>query len=90
VDLYSRTDDNEWVFQKRAYIQTVNLPNGATHTESITYIVPQGVGSVSFKVKIDAEDEAYESNEGDNWSRIETFSIYSRRSFAKFLEMIED
>jgi hypothetical protein len=30
---------------------------------------------VSFKAKIDAEDEAFESNEGDNWTEVQTFSV---------------
>lgn len=75
VDLYARTDNGDWVFQRRAYIKATNLPSGATHTETITYVVPSGVSEVSFKAKIDAEDEAYESNEGDNWSQVLTFQV---------------
>lgn len=75
VDIYVRQDAGDWTFLKREYVQAVNLPSGATHTESITYTVPQGVSEVSFKAKIDAEDEAYEANEGDNWTGIQTFPI---------------
>ncbi|MBP9697959.1 MAG: CHAP domain-containing protein [Candidatus Moranbacteria bacterium] len=75
VDLYARTDENSWVFQKRDYVQATNLYSGATHTENLTYTIPNGVSSVSFKFKIDAEDEAYEANEGDNWSGIKTFQV---------------
>lgn len=75
VDLYSRVGVNDWVFAKRAYIQATNLPSGATHTESVTYTIPSGVSEVSFKAKIDAEDEAYEANEGDNWTEIQTFQV---------------
>jgi surface antigen len=75
VDIYVRQDTGDWVFLKREYIQAVNLPSGATHTESVTYTVPQGVREVSFKAEIDAEDEAYEVNEGDNWTEIQTFQM---------------
>lgn len=75
VDIYVRQDNDDWVFLKREHIQAVNLPSGATHTESITYVVPSGVNEVSFKAKIDAEDEAYEANEGDNWTEIQTFQV---------------
>lgn len=75
LDLYARTDSNDWVFQKRAYIQAVNLPSGATHTETLTYVVPSGVSEVSFKFKVDADDEAYEANEGDNWSGVKSFQV---------------
>lgn len=75
VDIYVQENLGDWTFLKREYIQAVNLPSGATHTESVTYIIPQGVSEVSFKAKIDAEDEAYEANEGDNWTEIQTFQI---------------
>ncbi len=75
VDIYVRQDTGDWVFLKREYIQAVNLPSGATHTESITYTIPPGVSEVSFKAKIDAQDEAYEANEGDNWTEIQTFQV---------------
>lgn len=75
ADIYVRQDTGDWVFLKREYIQAVNLPSGATHTESVTYTIPQGVREVSFKAKIDAEDEAYEANEGDNWTEIQTFQM---------------
>lgn len=75
VDLYVRENLGDWRFLQRTYIQATSLPSGATHTETVQYIVPSGVSTVSFKAKIDAEDEASESNEGDNWSRIETFRI---------------
>lgn len=90
VDFYVRTGDEEWVFYSRQYIQATNLPSGGTHTETVQYTVPKNVSTVSFKVKIDAEDEAYESNESDNWSRVETFSVFYRRSLKKLLELTED
>jgi hypothetical protein len=75
VDLYAQEGTNDWIFLKREYIQAVNLPSGGTHTETVSYTVPIGISQdISFKVKIDAEDEAYEANEGDNWSKSETFS----------------
>ncbi len=75
VDIYVRQDAGDWTFLKREYIQAANLPSGATHTESVAYTIPQGVSEVSFKAKIDAEDEAYEANEGDNWTGIQTFQM---------------
>ncbi|QQR78071.1 MAG: hypothetical protein IPJ68_03180 [Candidatus Moraniibacteriota bacterium] len=75
VDLYARLDLGDWFFLKREYIQATNLPSGATHTEHIDYTVPLGVSTISFKAKIDAEDEAFESNEGDSWTEIQTFSV---------------
>lgn len=75
VDLYARLDLGDWFFLKREYIQATNLPSGATHTEHIDYTVPPGVSTISFKAKIDAEDEAFESNEGDSWTEIQTFSV---------------
>jgi surface antigen len=77
VDLHARLDIGDWFFLKREYIQATNLPSGATHTEHMDYPVPPGVSTISFKAKIDAEDEASESNEGDNWSAVQTFSVVS-------------
>ncbi len=77
VDLYARLDSGDWFFLKREYIQATNLPSGSTHTEHVDYTVPPGVQTLSFKAKIDAEDEASESNEGDNWTEIQTFSVAS-------------
>lgn len=90
VDYYVRTGDDDWQFLSRQYIQATNLPSGGTHTETVQYTVPKSISTVSFKVKIDAEDEAYEANEGDNWSRIETFSVFYRRSLKKLLELTEE
>jgi hypothetical protein len=75
ADLYARLDSGDWFFLKRTYIQATNLPSGATHTEHVDYPVPSGASTVSFKAKIDAEDEAFESNEGDNWTEIQTFRV---------------
>lgn len=75
VDYYVWTGSGGWTFLSRQYIQATNLPSGGTHTETVQYTVPSGVSTLSFKVKIDAEDEAYEANEGDNWSRVETFQV---------------
>lgn len=74
VDLYYRSDEyGEWIFAKREYIKATNLPSGATHTENLTVTVPAGIRTISFKAKIDAEDEAYEANEGDNWTPVLTY-----------------
>lgn len=75
VDFYVRLDDGEWNRISRQYIRATNLSSGDTKTESVLYTIPHGIREVSFKVKIDAEDEASESNEGDNWSRVETFQV---------------
>lgn len=76
VDFYVREDDGEWVLiTPRGYIQATNLSSGATHTESFVYIVPHGITEVSFKWKLDAEDEAYEANESDNWAEVKTFQV---------------
>lgn len=85
VDYYVWTSSGGWTFLSRQYIQATNLPSGGTHTETVQYTVPQNVSTVSFKVKIDAEDEAYEANEGDNWSRIETFSVYYQTGIHRIL-----
>ncbi len=77
IDLYARLDSGDWFFLKREYIQATNLPSGSTHTEHVDYTVPPGTQTLSFKAKIDAEDEASESNEGDNWTEIQTFSVVS-------------
>lgn len=77
IDLYARLDSGDWFFLKREYIQATNLPSGSTHTEHVDYTVPPGIQTLSFKAKIDAEDEASESNEGDNWTEIQTFSVVS-------------
>lgn len=90
VDYYYRTGGEEWTFLVRQYIQATNLPSGGTHTETVQYTIPQGISQISFKVKIDAEDEAYEVNESDNWSRTENFTVFYRRSLKKLLEIIED
>lgn len=88
VDLYVCQDTEEWVRLKRSYIPASDLASGTVQTESITYTVPQGVSEVSFKAKIDAEDEAYESNEGDNWSRIETFQVENYAWLIPIINMI--
>lgn len=75
IDVYVREDIGDWRFLQREYTRASNLPNGATHTEHVVYTVPPGVNEVSFKAKIDAEDEASEAHEGDNWSAVLTFSI---------------
>lgn len=76
VDLYRRIGSGDWVYIKREYVKATNLPNDATHTESVTLMVPgTNLEPLSFKAKIDAEDEAMEANEGDNWSKIETFAV---------------
>ncbi|TXH02340.1 MAG: hypothetical protein E6P95_00130 [Candidatus Moraniibacteriota bacterium] len=77
TDFFVRVNDGDWTLLPRQYTKATNLPNGATHTETVPYTIPAGASTVSFKVKIDAEDEVYEANEGDNWSRIETFTVHS-------------
>lgn len=74
TDYYVRLDSGSWVFFRREYTKVSNLGSG-THTETVSYTVPQGISEVSFRVRIDAEDEVSEVNEGDNWSRIETFAV---------------
>lgn len=74
LDLYVRLDDGDWTKLPRQYIKANNLRDGKK-TEKVLYTIPEGVKQISFKVKLDAEDEVYESNEGDNWSRIETFTV---------------
>lgn len=88
VDIYVRQGVGDWTFLKREYIQATNLPSGGTHTESVTYTVPQGVNEVSFKAKIDAEDEAYEANEGDNWSEVKTFRVFNPAVFQTILNLL--
>lgn len=88
VDIYVRQGVGDWTFLKREYVQASNLPNGATHTESATYTIPQGVNEVSFKAKIDAEDEAYEANEGDNWSEVKTFRVFNPALFQTILNLL--
>lgn len=81
LDFYAREDLGEWYFLKREYIQATNLPSDATHTEHVDYIVPAGVSEVSFKAKIDAEDEAREANEGDNDSPVITLPINNNPTY---------
>ena len=86
VDYYYRLDDGEWVLYARDTIQDYNLGNGSK-VEYENFTVPAGISEVSFKTKIDAEDDGIEANEGDNWSRIETFSVLP---IAVILEILED
>lgn len=74
TDVYVRIDSGSWAFYQRKYTQASNLGSG-THTETVSYTVPNGVSEISFRAYVDAEDEVNESKEGDNWSRIETFRI---------------
>lgn len=89
VDFYVRLDDGEWIRISRQYIRATNLSSGDTKTESVLYTIPRGVREVSFKVKIDAEDEASESNEGDNWSRVETFTVRKDTLLDTFLPVLQ-
>lgn len=97
VDYYVQQGLDDWVFLGREYTQATYLDNGESHTETVTYVVPNTNGQeLSFKVKIDAEDEAIESHEGDNWSGIETFSVSATKKrktglpIATLLEIISD
>ena len=78
----------EWTWFHRGYITADKLTNGNTIQESAYATLPQGASEVSFKVKIDAEDEAYESNEGDNWSRIETFQVFDPAWLVPIINLI--
>lgn len=84
TDYYVRFGGGNWVFVQRKYTQTSNLAAG-THTETFAYTIPQGVSEISFRVKVDATNEVTESNESDNWSRIETFSVYYRTGIHRIL-----
>lgn len=76
IDLYWRQGMGDWVYLQREYTKAVNLPSGSTHTETVTLTVPNtSQEPLSFKAKIDAEDEAREANEGDNWTTTETFDV---------------
>lgn len=86
VDLYQRSGFGDWTFLKRGYIQVTNLSSGATHTEGVTFTVPNtNQEPLSFKAKIDAEDEAMEANEGDNWTPVETFDVNQDPRFVDFV-----
>lgn len=76
VDFYVQLGSGAaWTRVYRDYMSIANLTKGHVSQETYRYTIPSGVSQVSFKVKIDAEDEVSESNEGDNWSRIETFQV---------------
>lgn len=74
TDYYVRIGSGNWTFFKREYTQVSNLGSG-THTETSSYMIPQGISEISFRVNVDAENEVSETNESDNWSRIETFQV---------------
>jgi len=74
VDFHVRIDAGEWTRVSREYIKVDNLRD-SKKAESVQFTIPLGVKSIAFKVKIDAEDEVFEFNEGDNWSRVETFDV---------------
>lgn len=74
TDYYVRLDSGSWAFFRRQYTKVSSLGAG-THTETSSYTIPSGVSEISFRVKVDAENEVSETNEGDNWSRIETFRV---------------
>lgn len=84
TDYYVRFGGGNWVFIQRMYTKTSNLAAG-THTETVVYTIPRGVSEISFRVKVDATNEVNESNESDNWSRIETFSVYYRTGIHRIL-----
>lgn len=90
VDYYVWTGRGGWSFLSRQYIQAANLSSGSSRTETVAYTVPHGISEISFKVKVDAEDEAYESNEGDNWSRIETFQVETSSWLVPIINFILD
>lgn len=75
TDFYVRVNDGGWTKITRTYTQATNLDQGETHTEHVLYTIPQNARVVSFYAKTDAEKELTETNEGDNVSRIETFSV---------------
>ncbi len=76
TDYWVRIGNGDWERKNREYTKIKNLKEGETHTETFAYVVPYTGGqSMSFKVKIDAEDEVHESNEHDNTSRIDAFPV---------------
>lgn len=85
TDFYVRVNDGSWAKIARTYTQATNLDQGETHTEHVLYTIPQSAMTVSFYVKTDAEKELTETNEGDNVSRIETFSVYYRTGIHRIL-----
>lgn len=74
TDFYIRLGSGSWTLYKREYTKSSNLGSG-THTETVSYTVPSGISEISFRVHVDAQDEVIESDEGDNWSKTETFSV---------------
>lgn len=85
TDFYVRVNDGGWTKIARTYTQATNLDQGETHTEHVLYTIPQNAGTISFYVKTDAEKELTETNESDNVSRIETFSVYYRTGIHRIL-----
>jgi hypothetical protein len=73
---YRISNTGSWTYLGRKYTKAVNLPKGSTHTETLRFTIPNIAGqTISFKAKIDAEQEVWEWNELDNTSRVETFQI---------------
>jgi subtilase family serine protease len=65
-----------WNKIAREYMKATNLTKDATPTETVRYVIPETFGeTLSFQATIDAEGEAIESNEADNTSRVETYSV---------------
>lgn len=76
IDFYAQYGSGTaWTRIYRGYMTIDKLDKGRVIQETYRFTVPAGVTEVSFKVQIDAEDEVSESNESDNWSRIETFQV---------------
>ncbi|MGB3072642.1 MAG: CHAP domain-containing protein [Candidatus Moraniibacteriota bacterium] len=75
TDFYVRINGGNWSKIARTYTRATNLDQGETHTEHVLYAIPQNAMKVSFYVKTDAEKELTETIEGDNVSRIETFTV---------------
>lgn len=79
VDFFAKIGSGGWMHISRQHIKADNLKKGSTKTETVRYTVPDTGGqTISFQVKIDTEEEAVERNEGDNASRVETFTVKDR------------
>lgn len=87
TDYYVRIGFGNWTFFRREYTQVSNLGSG-THTETASYTIPVGISEISFRVKVDAEGEVSETNESDNWSRIETFGVLNPAAVKSIIQQL--
>ncbi len=71
-----RLPGTDWQTFAREETKDANLTKGKCHAEKATYTVPHAVGqTIAFRATIDARDEITETNENDNTSRDEVFTI---------------